>query len=74
MTVRHIFFTPIITSIRLTVFISCDNQIVVHAFLAWFDIDFACTHKKVQFSTGPHAKYTHWKYVVLTLIPLLTAR
>ena len=36
----------------------------IHAFLAWFDISFACTHKKVGFSTGPHAKYTHWKYVI----------
>ncbi|TFY75192.1 hypothetical protein EWM64_g8820 [Hericium alpestre] len=36
----------------------------VHAFLAWFDISFECTHKKVQFSTGPHAKYTHWKQTV----------
>lgn len=35
----------------------------VHAFLAWFDISFECTHKKVKFSTGPHAQYTHWKYV-----------
>lgn len=35
----------------------------VHAFLAWFDIVFECTHKKVKFSTGPHAQYTHWKYV-----------
>jgi protein arginine N-methyltransferase 1 len=35
----------------------------VHAFLAWFDITFDCTHKKVRFSTGPHAQYTHWKYV-----------
>ncbi|KAJ7837700.1 protein arginine N-methyltransferase [Mycena leptocephala] len=25
----------------------------VHAFLAWFDISFECTHKKVKFSTGP---------------------
>ena len=33
----------------------------VHAFLAWFDISFDCTHKMVSFSTGPHAKYTHWK-------------
>ena len=33
----------------------------VHAFLAWFDILFECTHTKVKFSTGPHAKYTHWK-------------
>ncbi|PAV18943.1 arginine N-methyltransferase [Pyrrhoderma noxium] len=36
----------------------------IHAFLAWFDISFDCTHKKVQFSTGPHAKYTHWKQTV----------
>jgi protein arginine N-methyltransferase 1 len=35
----------------------------IHAFLAWFDISFDCTHKKVQFSTGPHAQYTHWKCV-----------
>jgi len=35
----------------------------IHAFLAWFDIVFDCTHKKVKFSTGPHAQYTHWKYV-----------
>jgi protein arginine N-methyltransferase 1 len=38
-------------------------SIDVHAFLAWFDVSFDCTHKKVQFSTGPHAKYTHWKWV-----------
>ncbi|KAH9929499.1 S-adenosyl-L-methionine-dependent methyltransferase [Epithele typhae] len=36
----------------------------VHAFLAWFDILFECTHTKVRFSTGPHAKYTHWKQTV----------
>ena len=36
----------------------------VHAFLAWFDITFECTHKKVKFSTGPHAQYTHWKQTV----------
>lgn len=72
MTVRHIFLgSPIPTGIRLTVFIFCGNEIVVHAFLAWFDITFACTHKKVQFSTGPHAKYTHWKYVAPTFTPLL---
>ncbi|KAJ3999280.1 S-adenosyl-L-methionine-dependent methyltransferase [Lentinula boryana] len=35
-----------------------------HAFLAWFDISFECTHKKVKFSTGPHAQYTHWKQTV----------
>jgi len=36
----------------------------VHAFLAWFDIAFNCCHKPVKFSTGPHAKYTHWKQTV----------
>ncbi|KIK99375.1 hypothetical protein PAXRUDRAFT_822792 [Paxillus rubicundulus Ve08.2h10] len=35
-----------------------------HAFLAWFDVSFDCTHKKIQFSTGPHAQYTHWKQTV----------
>jgi protein arginine N-methyltransferase 1 len=39
-------------------------SIDVHAFLAWFDISFDCTHKQVKFSTGPHAQYTHWKYVL----------
>jgi len=36
----------------------------VHAFLAWFDISFDCTHTKVKFSTGPHSPYTHWKQTV----------
>ncbi|KAL4243977.1 Protein arginine N-methyltransferase [Abortiporus biennis] len=44
----------------------------VHAFLAWFDISFECTHKKVQFSTGPHAKYTHWKQTVFYTPETLT--
>ncbi|CAE6394234.1 protein arginine N-methyltransferase 1 [Rhizoctonia solani] len=36
----------------------------IHAFLAWFDICFDAAHKPVKFSTGPHAKYTHWKQTV----------
>jgi len=36
----------------------------IHAFLSWFDIVFGCCHKPVKFSTGPHAKYTHWKQTV----------
>jgi len=36
----------------------------VHAFLAWFDISFSAAHKPVNFSTGPHAQYTHWKQTV----------
>jgi len=39
----------------------------VHAFIAWFDITFACCHKPIYFSTGPHAKYTHWKQTVFYL-------
>ncbi|OBZ67183.1 Protein arginine N-methyltransferase 1 [Grifola frondosa] len=44
----------------------------VHAFLAWFDILFDCTHTKVKFSTGPHAKYTHWKQTVFYTPETLT--
>jgi len=36
----------------------------VHAIVAWFDIAFEACHKPVRFSTGPHAKYTHWKQTV----------
>ncbi|KAF9568172.1 protein arginine N-methyltransferase [Agrocybe pediades] len=44
--------------------LTCTRDDYVHAFLAWFDISFECTHKKVKFSTGPHAQYTHWKQTV----------
>ncbi|OZJ03603.1 Protein arginine N-methyltransferase 1 [Bifiguratus adelaidae] len=36
----------------------------IHGFLAWFDIGFTCCHKPIYFTTGPHAKYTHWKQTV----------
>ena len=44
----------------------------IHAFLAYFDIDFACCHKPLYFSTGPHAKYTHWKQTVFYLKEKIT--
>ncbi|KAJ3121773.1 Protein arginine N-methyltransferase 1 [Nowakowskiella sp. JEL0407] len=44
----------------------------IHAFITYFDIDFAACHKKVYFSTGPHAKYTHWKQTVFYLDNPLT--
>jgi len=44
--------------------LSATRNDYVHAFLAWFDISFECTHTKVRFSTGPHSKYTHWKQTV----------
>jgi len=39
----------------------------VHALLAWFDVSFKASHKPLGFSTGPHAKYTHWKQTVFYL-------
>ncbi|EPZ34592.1 S-adenosyl-L-methionine-dependent methyltransferase [Rozella allomycis CSF55] len=35
-----------------------------HGFVGYFDIEFSFCHKPVRFSTGPHAKYTHWKQTV----------
>ena len=46
----------------------------VHALIAWFDIDFSCCHKPIKFSTGPHAKYTHWKQTVFYLREMLTVK
>jgi protein arginine N-methyltransferase 1 len=41
----------------------CRNDFV-HALIAWFDIEFTACHRPIRFSTGPHAKYTHWKQTV----------
>ncbi|ORY88172.1 S-adenosyl-L-methionine-dependent methyltransferase [Leucosporidium creatinivorum] len=46
----------------------------VHAFLGWFDVAFRACHKSVSFSTGPHAKYTHWKQTVLYLGDMATVK
>eukprot|EP01114_Cavostelium_apophysatum_P007326 TRINITY_DN19412_c0_g1_i1.p1 TRINITY_DN19412_c0_g1~~TRINITY_DN19412_c0_g1_i1.p1 ORF type:complete len:345 (-),score=97.71 TRINITY_DN19412_c0_g1_i1:61-1095(-) len=45
-----------------------------HAFVAYFDIDFARCHKKVFFSTGPAAEYTHWKQTVFYLDEVLSVK
>lgn len=44
----------------------------IHALIAWFDIDFTACHKPISFSTGPHARYTHWKQTVFYLRDVLT--
>ena len=44
----------------------------IHALIAWFDIEFTACHKPIRFSTGPHAKYTHWKQTVFYLREVLT--
>ncbi|PLW14518.1 hypothetical protein PCANC_00021 [Puccinia coronata f. sp. avenae] len=48
------------------------RQDYVHALLGWFDVSFRACHKPVSFSTGPHAKYTHWKQTVFYLKETLT--
>lgn len=45
-----------------------------HAFVAYFDIWFSHGHKTVHFSTGPHAKYTHWKQTVFYLEDVLVVK
>lgn len=44
----------------------------IHALISWFDIEFTACHKPITFSTGPHAKYTHWKQTVFYLRDVLT--
>lgn len=50
----------------------CQRNDFIHAIIAWFDIDFTACHKPIRFSTGPHAKYTHWKQTVFYLREVLT--
>merc|ERR1712147_406677 len=46
----------------------------VHAFVAFFTVDFAACHKRTGFSTGPEARYTHWKQTVFYLEDTLTVK
>lgn len=57
---------------RLPFQLTCRRNDFIHAVIAWFDIDFTACHKLVKFSTGPHAKYTHWKQTVFYLTDALT--
>ncbi|TGZ81377.1 S-adenosyl-L-methionine-dependent methyltransferase [Ascodesmis nigricans] len=52
--------------------IEAERQDLIHAFISWFDIEFTACHKPVYFSTGPHAKYTHWKQTVFYITDYLT--
>lgn len=51
-----------------------DDQ--VHGLVAWFDIWFPGVDEKheIYFSTGPHAKYTHWKQTVFYLDDVLNMK
>jgi len=46
----------------------------LHAFIVYFDITFAACHKPVYFSTGPQAKYTHWKQTVFYIDDVLVIK
>ena len=59
------FEAPILLKVRRP-------QDFIHAIIAWFDIEFTACHKPIQFSTGPHSKYTHWKQTVFYLREVLT--
>lgn len=39
----------------------------VHAFVAYFDVEFNDCHRPVGFSTGPRSRATHWKQTVFYL-------
>ncbi|RMZ91713.1 hypothetical protein DV736_g1045, partial [Chaetothyriales sp. CBS 134916] len=52
--------------------LACQRNDFIHALIAWFDIAFTECHKPIRFSTGPHAKYTHWKQTVFYLPEVLT--
>ena len=42
------------------------------ALVVYFDIEFSHCHNPIRFSTGPHARYTHWKQTVFYLAEPLT--
>jgi len=46
----------------------------VHAFVAYFDIEFSKCHKPIHFSTGPRSRYTHWKQTVFYLEDIISIR
>ncbi|KAG0205012.1 type I protein arginine N-methyltransferase Rmt1 [Mortierella sp. NVP41] len=54
--------------------ITANRNDFVHAFISWFDISFDACHKPVNFSTGPHAKYTHWKQTVFYTQEAMTVK
>ncbi|KAI5279256.1 Protein arginine N-methyltransferase 1, partial [Ascosphaera acerosa] len=64
--------TPADLAFRSSFSLTARRNDYVHALIAWFDIEFGACHKPVTFSTGPHAKYTHWKQTVFYCRDTLT--
>merc|ERR1712193_583523 len=46
----------------------------VHALVAFFTVEFSPCHKRTGFSTGPEARYTHWKQTVFYLNETITMK
>jgi len=44
----------------------------MHAFIAWFDVDFTKCHKNITISTSPQRAYTHWKQTVFYMENILS--
>eukprot|EP00013_Stygamoeba_regulata_P020854 CAMPEP_0177647792 /NCGR_PEP_ID=MMETSP0447-20121125/10487_1 /TAXON_ID=0 /ORGANISM="Stygamoeba regulata, Strain BSH-02190019" /LENGTH=337 /DNA_ID=CAMNT_0019150397 /DNA_START=149 /DNA_END=1162 /DNA_ORIENTATION=+ len=47
--------------------LNCERTDFIHALCAYFDIQFDKGQKRIHFSTGPRAPYTHWKQTVFYL-------
>jgi len=52
----------------------CKRNDYVQALVCYFDVQFSHCHKKTGFSTGPFARYTHWKQTVFYLEDYLTVK
>jgi len=46
----------------------------VHALVTYFKVEFSKCHKRVKFSTGPDAPYTHWKQTTFYMRDYLTCK
>ncbi|XP_046864066.1 protein arginine N-methyltransferase 1-like [Xenia sp. Carnegie-2017] len=46
----------------------------IQALVSYFTIEFTHCHKRTGFSTGPEARYTHWKQTVFYLNDYLTVK
>ncbi|MCJ1261733.1 type I protein arginine N-methyltransferase Rmt1 [Lobaria immixta] len=64
--------TPADLAFQAPFTLDCRRSDFIHALIAWFDIEFTACHKDIKFSTGPHARYTHWKQTVFYLREVLT--
>jgi len=54
--------------------LTCNRDDYIHAIVCHFDNFFGSSHTAVEFSTGPHAQYTHWKQTVFYLNETLTVK